>query len=280
MDSVLAEHRPAESEPALWTQCVVPRRGDSAFPRLRARSNCWLTGVVENRDPTEATGLTLVNRAARVLDGLILAGTAFSDTKGPEPEASVGTADKSDSDERLIRACLAGDENSYARLVERYERPVAALLWHFTRDRLVLEELIQDTFVEAYLSLSRFRRNAPFFPWLRTITTRVGYRYWRRRRQRLNREAILAEWQREARLVARSHVPSDTAEHVYRLLELLDPKDRLVLTLQYFEGCNTREIAERIGWTGTLVKVRAFRARKKLKTLLLNSEQFTEGGQP
>jgi len=38
--------------------------------------------------------------------------------------------------------------------------------------------------------------------------------------------------------------------------------------LHYFEGCDTREIAERVGWTRSLVKVRAFRARKKLKALL------------
>ena len=280
MDSVLAEHRPAERKPPLWTRCVVPRQADSAFLRFRVGSSSWSTGVAEYRGPTEPTGLTLVNHAARVLDGLIHTGAVFADTEGPQSEPSVGTADKSDSDERLIRACLAGDENSYARLVERYERPVAALLWHFTRDRLVLEELIQDTFVEAYLSLTRFRRNAPFFPWLRTITTRVGYRYWRRRRQRPDREAILAEWQRETRLAAKSHAPSDTAEYVYRLLELLDPKDRLVLTLRYFEGCNTREVADRMGWTATLVKVRAFRARKKLKALLVNAERFTEGDQP
>lgn len=67
--------------------------------------------------------------------------------------------------------------------------------------------------------------------------------------------------------------PSDTAEYVYRVLELLDPKDRLVLTLQYFEGCSTREIAERMGWTLSLVKVRAFRARRKLRALLLEAER-------
>ena len=43
---------------------------------------------------------------------------------------------------------------------------------------------------------------------------------------------------------------------------------RLILTLQYFEECDTREIASRTGWSRTLVKVRAFRARRKLKALL------------
>lgn len=172
------------------------------------------------------------------------------------------------SDQGLIRACLSQDDNSFAELVGRYEGAVTSILWHFTRDRLVLEELVQDTFIEVHFSLHRFRKGAPFFPWLRVIATRVGYRYWGRRRRDSDRIAALAA----ERLRAEPRGPSDVAEHVYSILELLNPKDRLVLTLQYFEGCNTKEIAERMGWTLSLVKVRAFRARRKLRKLLLEAE--------
>ncbi len=172
------------------------------------------------------------------------------------------------SDQALIRACLSQDDNSFAELVGRYEGAVTSILWHFTRDRLVLEELVQDTFIEIHFSLRRFRKGAPFFPWLRAIATRVGYRYWRKRRRDSDRRTLAAE-----RLRAEPRGPSNAAEHVYGVLELLNPKDRLVLTLQYFEGCNTKEIAERMGWTLSLVKVRAFRARRKLKKLLMEAEQ-------
>jgi len=173
-----------------------------------------------------------------------------------------------DLDQALIRASLSNDDASFAKLVGRYEAAIAGVLWHFTRDRLVLEELVQDTFVEVYFSLRRFRKGAPFFPWLRTIATRVGYRHWRRLRREKDHEALLAEQHRTP-----LQKPSDNAEYVYRTLELLDPKDRLVLTLQYFEGCSTREIAQRTGWTLPVVKVRAFRARKKLKALLATLEK-------
>jgi RNA polymerase sigma-70 factor (ECF subfamily) len=187
-----------------------------------------------------------------------------------EDRGGVDSLADENSDQALIDACMTHDNNSFAKLVERYEAAVTGILWHFTRDRLVLEELVQDTFVEAYFSLRRFRKGAPFLPWLRTIATRVGYRKWRQRRQDLTREARLAERPRPT--LPR---PSDTAEYVYRVLELLDPKDRLVLTLQYFEGCSTKEIAERMGWTLATVKVRAFRARKKLRALLVEAEQIS-----
>ena len=196
----------------------------------------------------------------------------YLQTHGRQDQDSVDSPVDEDSDQAVIRGCLAHDDNSFAKLVERYEPAVTGILWHFTRDRLVLEELVQDTFVEAYFSLRRFREGAPLSPWLRTIATRVGYRNWRRRRRDRDREAILTAW-RQGTLQGAAQKPSDTAEHVYRMLELLAPKDRLVLTLQYFEGCTTKEIGERTGWTLSRVKVRAFRARKKLRALLLEAEE-------
>lgn len=173
-----------------------------------------------------------------------------------------------ETDEVLVRGCLAQDDQSFARLVARYEKSVASILWHFSRDRLTLEELVQDTFVEAYLSLHRFRRGALLYPWLRTIATRVGYRYWRRLRRDRGRAALLAQ-----QPLAAPRSPSDTADYVFRTLELLPPKDRLVLTLQYFEDADIREIAERMRWSVSATKVRAFRARKRLKALLLETEE-------
>jgi len=172
-----------------------------------------------------------------------------------------------DSDQALIRACLSQDGEQFAELVRRYESAVAGILWRFTRNPQVLEELAQDTFVEVYFSLRRFRSDAPFFPWLRAIATRVGYRYWRSQRREAERRARASEYLRPE-----PKDPSDTAEYVYHVLESLPPKDRLVLTLHYFEGCSTKEIAARMGWTATLVTVRAFRARKRLRALLSETE--------
>ena len=55
---------------------------------------------------------------------------------------------------------------------------------------------------------------------------------------------------------------------VERLLARLTPSDRFVLLLLDGEGWSVKEIAERIGWTVTNVKVRAFRARRKLRQVL------------
>ena len=55
-------------------------------------------------------------------------------------------------------------------------------MWRFTRNRGEWEELVQDVFVEAYFSLKSFRGRAPLLHWLKKVATRVGYRYWKRRK--------------------------------------------------------------------------------------------------
>ena len=173
------------------------------------------------------------------------------------------------SEERAdIQASLGGDEQAFARLVKRYENQVAAQMWRFTRDPVELDELVQDVFVQVYMSLHGFKGRAPFLHWLRRIATRVGYRYWKTRARAESRSEPLSELQLETFQAPEEKPPSEAAELLHTILEKLPPKDRLVLTLMYFEDCSTREIADRTGWTLTVVKVRAHRARQKLKKLL------------
>ena len=168
-----------------------------------------------------------------------------------------------------IDASLRGDEAAYARIVRRYEADVARQMAHYARDRGDLRELVQEVFVEAYRSLPGYRPQAPLLHWLRRIASRAGYRYWTARRRERERAVPLEPW--HERLMAtppETQSPSEAAECLFALLEQLPAKDRMVLTLMYFEECDVRQIAGRMGWTQTLVKVRAFRARKRLRALL------------
>ena len=174
----------------------------------------------------------------------------------------------SETDQGDIAASLNGDGEAYARLVQHYQDRVAAQMWRFTRDPAVLEELVQDVFVEAYLSLKGFRGHAPFLHWLRRVATRVGYRYWKSQVRKRDREEALTETSLNLAIASEALTPFKAAETLYSLFAKVPPPDRVVLTLFYFEECDIDEIASRTGWNRTLVKVRLHRARKKLKALL------------
>jgi RNA polymerase sigma-70 factor, ECF subfamily len=166
-----------------------------------------------------------------------------------------------------ITATLNGDDQAYAKLVRRYQSEIADQMWRFSRQLSVAEELVQEVFVEAYLSLAKFRGQSPLLHWLRKIATRVGYRYWKHESRQRARAAALEVWSLSQQPQTVSD-PEEAGAIVHQVLAQLPPRDRLVLTLIYLQGCSIAETAERIGWSQTMVKVQAHRARKKLKKLI------------
>ena len=169
-----------------------------------------------------------------------------------------------DTDRQDIAASLGGDEAAFARLIRRHERAVANLLWRFVRQEAQCEELVQETFVEAYFSLGRYRGEAPLEHWLRRIATRVGYRFWKQR-SRQETHVPLADLDVAAPDGAGDAEAAGAAAHA--LLARLPPAERLVLTLMYFDDCQVKDIARRMGWTRAMVKMRAYRARRRLKAI-------------
>ncbi len=182
-------------------------------------------------------------------------------------------ADSPSSDAEDVRLAGQGDGDAYRRLIERHQDHVSKILWRFSRDRGVHEELVQDVFVESYLSLNHYRGQAPFEHWLTRIATRVGYRHWKEKARRRRMEPFdVQEWEKATDAdVPQSLEPDQAAELLHRLFEQLTPRDRLVLTLRYLEQCDVIETARRTGWTKTLVKVQTLRARNRLRKLMEHS---------
>jgi RNA polymerase sigma-70 factor (ECF subfamily) len=167
-----------------------------------------------------------------------------------------------------ITRTLNGDGQAYGRIVNRYQEQITAQMWRLSRQRADCEQLVHEVFVEAYVSLRAYKGRAPFLHWLRRIATRVGYRYWKQQ-ARLRRQSSvpIQDWHRSVE-PANNDTAEQAASVVHSLLSELPPRDRLVLTLIYLEDCSVAEAAELAGWSQTMVKVQAHRARKKLKKLL------------
>jgi RNA polymerase sigma-70 factor (ECF subfamily) len=172
-----------------------------------------------------------------------------------------------------VQASLSGDSDAYARLIARHQQAIGSYMWRFTRDRVQWEELVHDVFVEAYLSLRGYRGEAPLLHWLRKIATRVGYRWWKRRTRRKAETSLeLQDWDQVAGADSGIDAAREAGQQVHALLARMSARDRLVLTLLYLEECSVAEAARLCGWSQTMVKVQAFRARKKLKKLLEQGE--------
>jgi RNA polymerase sigma-70 factor (ECF subfamily) len=194
---------------------------------------------------------------------------ALADAAYAQPWNAPAGADAGDLED--VQRTRGGDPDAFRRLIERHQDYVAGILWRFSRDRHDHEELVQDAFVQAYLGLGTYRGKAPFQHWLARVATRVGYQYWKERaRHRRTVPFSLEQWDQATEDDGILDVlePEQAATLLYNLFEQLPPRDRLVLSLRYLDGCDVAETAHRTGWTKTMVKVQALRAKKKLQKIV------------
>jgi RNA polymerase sigma-70 factor (ECF subfamily) len=173
---------------------------------------------------------------------------------------SLGPAASAGADETgLVAASRAGDPDAFSDLVRLHQRRVFRLAGRFFRKREDVEDVAQETFLTAWRKLATYKAKAPFEHWITRVCLNCCYGRLRRQKP--------ATFPIEQDVEARSADP-DARIEVERLLRELKPGDRFLLLLLDGEGWSVAEIATRLGWTAVNVKVRAHRARKKLRRLL------------
>jgi RNA polymerase sigma-70 factor (ECF subfamily) len=162
---------------------------------------------------------------------------------------------------RLIAASRRGDNDAFAELIRLHQRRVFRLSGRFFRRREDVEEAAQETFLAAWRKLDTYKARAPFEHWLTRVCLNCCYQLLRKSK---GAEMPLDQ---EAEFAAAAPDP-DAAMEVEGLLSRLHPADRFILLMLEGEGWSIAEIAERLGWSKANVKVRAHRARGKLRRLL------------
>jgi len=181
------------------------------------------------------------------------------------------------TDDALVAAAGAGDEEAFEQLFERHRRQVARIAGRFFPQREQIEEIIQDSFTKAYFALGSYHGThaSSFKAWLTQIAVNSCYDQLRRSRRRPEQSfGDISEkegYEVTAQLrAARSDVESALVSRdlAVKLLARLSPDDRMVLTLLDVEGFSVAEIAELTNWSVSKVKVRAHRARAHLRRVL------------
>jgi RNA polymerase sigma-70 factor, ECF subfamily len=183
----------------------------------------------------------------------------------------VGTAD----DRELVRRAQQEDKEAFEELIRRHQHRVFAVAGGIVKRREDVEDIAQQVFVKAYFSLKRFDQRAAFSTWLYKITVNECWDLLRKKKVRpLVYEADMSEEQ--ARQVISSAEKSkdgpdisdrlEARQRVERLLDGLEERDRLMLILKEVEGFSIEEIAEVLDLNANTVKVRLFRARRRIVT--------------
>jgi len=175
----------------------------------------------------------------------------------------------------LARQAQAGDESAFEEIVRRYSPRVFSVASRFFRQRSLVEEAAQEVFLKAYTQLGSFEGRGSIEGWLTRIATNTCLNIIRgaKRRPELSVSDLTDDEQQwleqqstsvgnEERSIVNDLVATDLAD---RLLSVLPPEDQQALLMIDGEDASIKEVAEATGWSESKVKVRAFRARRKLR---------------
>ena len=179
------------------------------------------------------------------------------------------------TDKELIAEVLEGNPESFEPLVVKYQPRVFAIARRYARREDEVADIVQTVFMKAYSKLSSYRGDAPFEHWLMRTATFTCYDFLRKHQR--NREWNATDLSTEENEWL-ENVGEDTTEKeanqsaakalVDRLLESLKPDDRMIITMLDLEQKSVKEIAKLTDFTESNVKVRAHRARDKMKKIL------------
>jgi len=176
-----------------------------------------------------------------------------------------------------VAACIEdvrrGDENAARALMQHLQPTVAKIVRANLPRRTSEEDMMQMVFIKVFTRLHQFSGTVPLHHWVSRVTVNECLAQIAKERVRPEvRWADLSE-QHEEVLTAVLHSEEDlppgsemaSKEVIDKLLEGLSPRDRLVITLLHIEERTLQEVHEMTGWNIPVIKVRAFRARLKLK---------------
>lgn len=191
------------------------------------------------------------------------------ESRGGTPPPSGDAAD----DARLMERVRRGDEAALGLLMERWERPIKAVIARLVCNAAEAEELAQETFVRVWQQREKFRAGSPFKPWVISIAINLArnrLRWWRRRPH-----VALEEWTERADVGRPKPVAGasrledeELADAVRDAIAALPLELREAIVLFEYEQLSQQEIAAIVGATPKAVETRIHRAKEKLRVAL------------
>jgi RNA polymerase sigma-70 factor (ECF subfamily) len=178
-----------------------------------------------------------------------------------------------ESNEELLAQCKRGDQSALEVLFRRHERPVYSLLYRMIGNHDDTEEALADVFVKVWRSAGSFRGDARFTTWLYHIAANTAKDRLRSRRGSL--EMSFEDMTRDEEAFAatasaeedpeRAVLRAENSAKLSAAIRALSEEDRLLITLHHMQELSCDEMAEITGISVNNLKVKLFRARRKLR---------------
>jgi len=174
-------------------------------------------------------------------------------------------------DQYYITKIIQGDTNSFAVLVNRYKDLVFTLAFRMLKNREEAEEVSQDTFLKVFKSLAKFKGGSKFSSWIYRVTYNTCLD--KIKKQKRDPVVVTIDEFTEHQVSTIDNaldklIAQERKQVIHDCLQMLPSEIGFLLTLYYFDERSIEEISKIIGISNTNVKVKLFRGRKKLGSIL------------
>jgi RNA polymerase sigma-70 factor (ECF subfamily) len=174
----------------------------------------------------------------------------------------------------IIKQAQQGSHEAFAVIMKKFEQKVFHLAYSFVQDRAAADDLAQEVFIKAYLSLPKFRFQSEFGTWFYRVAVNHIKDYLRKTARK---KEVSLEDVEERRLAVEDKIPAgekaqadeQRKKMVFQMLETLPQKYRMILTLRDVRGLPYEEIGQVLGISPGTVDSRLHRARKMLRKKMM-----------
>jgi len=182
-----------------------------------------------------------------------------------------------DNEGTIVSKALAGDQKAFSSLVDRHQKAIFHLINRIVRNDEVALDLVQETFMKAFASLTSYRFEYRFSTWLYKIAANSSIDYLRKKRIQalsLDRPIETADGTMEIEVPDYSYHPERELVRkqqrfsIEEAINSLPEKYRQVIIYRHKDDKSYEEIADLLGIPVGTVKARIFRARELLKKKL------------
>lgn len=175
------------------------------------------------------------------------------------------------NDQHYINQVIEGNSNAFAVLVNQYKDLVFTLAYKMLKNKEEAEEVAQDTFIKIFNSLNKFKGESKFSTWIYKITYNTcldRLKKSKKEKSVIYIEDFNAHQIKEIENILDTIDEKEKIQKIQECLQLLPSEEAFLLTLYYFDDQTIDEIAKVIDCNSNNVKIKLFRSRKKLASIL------------
>ena len=178
---------------------------------------------------------------------------------------------KKENTDVLVQLCLQGKQSAQLEVYNRYYKAMYNTSVRIVKDSAEAEDVMQESFLNAFTKLHTFKGEVTFGSWLKRIVINNSIYHYRKQQKKneVDLDDVIYKVEDNDGVVSDHAITELKAQKVMETMNLLKDNYRVSLTLHLIEGYDYEEIAQILGYTNENVRTTISRAKKKLKQLLV-----------